>query len=215
MALFTRKLKNILWNIFQENTEIDQEFIIENHKLEIQDFLADEWTNISEVDKWGWTPIHRAIDTQNIELVKLVINKSNGADLNFTNLDRQTPLTYAITLGNSDIIELILKNGADPNLKDQLGCTPVCKAIQLGKLEVVKILKHYRADLDRSDKEYTPIMSAILENQLDILNYLIANGANVNLTDDDGYSALKIAIDMGNIDVLGFSLKMVQVKMCM
>ena len=78
MALFTRKLKNTLWNIIQENTEVDQEFINENHKLEIQDFLADEWTNISEVDKWGWTSIHRAIDTQNIELAKLVINKSNG-----------------------------------------------------------------------------------------------------------------------------------------
>ena len=78
MALFTRKLKNTLWNIIQENTEVDQEFINENHKLEIQDFLPDKWSNISKVDKRGWTTIHRAIDTQNIELAKLVINKSNG-----------------------------------------------------------------------------------------------------------------------------------------
>ena len=57
----------------------------EDHILEILAFLSKDIDfDISKVDWSGkWTPVHRAIEIGSVELVKLVIDKCNGQDLNF------------------------------------------------------------------------------------------------------------------------------------
>lgn len=43
---------------------------------------------------------------------------SQGADVNYSTMQGNTPLTFAISAGNMDILKLLLQNGADPNKKN-------------------------------------------------------------------------------------------------
>lgn len=47
-----------------------------------------------------------------------------GADPNSVDEDRDTPLHYACSSGNVDIITMLLAKGADPTAADGLGRTP-------------------------------------------------------------------------------------------
>lgn len=47
-----------------------------------------------------------------------------GADPNATDEDRDTPLHYACSSGNMEIISMLLAKGADPTAADGLGRTP-------------------------------------------------------------------------------------------
>ena len=47
-------------------------------------FLSKSDADISKIDNAGWTPMHRAIRIDNIEIVRILILKCNSADLNFT-----------------------------------------------------------------------------------------------------------------------------------
>ena len=48
----------------------------ERHYKELLTFLSQGSTDISEIDEFGWTPLHKAIELDDIEIVKqLIFNK--------------------------------------------------------------------------------------------------------------------------------------------
>ena len=53
------------------------------HKLKLFAFLSKkDGANFNKIDSSEWSPIHRAIEIENVEILKLLIYKSKGADLN-------------------------------------------------------------------------------------------------------------------------------------
>ena len=50
-----------------------------HHDQELYTFLSQDDTDISKIDNEGWTPMHRAIEINNIEIIKLLIFKSGNA----------------------------------------------------------------------------------------------------------------------------------------
>ncbi len=71
--------------------------------------------------------------------------------------------------------------------------TPLCMAIQKGEFEFVKKLVAYGADVNERSYGMTPLMVAARYNKVDIIKYLLANGANPELKDDKGFTAAKYA----------------------
>ena len=62
-----------------------------------------------------------------------------------------TPLYYAATLGQTEIVSLLLQNGADINKSDNNDeWTPLYSAADKGHLEVVKLLIENDADINKS-----------------------------------------------------------------
>lgn len=57
-----------------------------------------------------------AIQKRAIDIVESLI--AQGADVNYSTMQGNTPLTFAISVGNMDILKLLLQNGADPNKKN-------------------------------------------------------------------------------------------------
>ena len=67
----------------------------------------------------GYTPLHLAVENENIIIMQLLIE--NGANINATDTKyKQTPLMYASILGFYDIVVALIKCGADKNIKDKL-----------------------------------------------------------------------------------------------
>jgi uncharacterized protein len=54
--------------------------------------------------------------------------------------DRKTPLHLAATMGNKDIVSILLTTGAEINAKDLSGLTPLHGASMRGNSEIVNLL---------------------------------------------------------------------------
>jgi ankyrin repeat protein len=78
-------------------------------------------------------------------------------------------------------------------------------------LDVVRTLLDLGAVVDQTDVAgMTPLIRAVLGNQLEIVRVLIARGANVNQVDNLGMTPLLWAasVDFGDSDVLRSSLRL-------
>ena len=75
------------------------------HERELFSFLAKKGSEDFNIkDSKGWSPIQRAIATDHVEIMKLLIYKSKGEDLNKSCCSNHTPLTYAIFKENLEIV---------------------------------------------------------------------------------------------------------------
>ena len=62
---------------------------------------------VNSSDRLKNTPLHAAVQVQNIEVIKYLI--SSGADVNAINANSHTPLHIAAEIGNFEIIKILLK----------------------------------------------------------------------------------------------------------
>jgi uncharacterized protein len=77
----------------------------------------------ADVNKTGWTPLHYAATSGNIELTRLLLEKHAYIDAESPN--GSTPLMMAAQYGTLSAVKLLLEEGADPLLKNQLGLTAI------------------------------------------------------------------------------------------
>ena len=183
-------------------------YAIENvfHKVAIFDFFSRENRvgDFNTLDSFGWCPIERAIVLESAEITRILIQTSNGADLNVPNCgDGRTPLTLASVIGLMKITELLINSGADVNREDNHGSTPLISAISRGNLQIVKLLLRHGATLDLvSSQGWTAIIMAIYSEKIEIVKYLIDNGADLDVHTQSGWTPLTMAICKNRIDIL-------------
>jgi ankyrin repeat protein len=92
--------------------------------------------DVNAKNKYGSTPLHRAIEAAHKEIAELLI--ANGADVNAKGEADATPLHYAAT---KEVAELLIVKGADVNAKDEFGETPLDLAD--GKTETADLLRKH------------------------------------------------------------------------
>ncbi|MBS7233236.1 ankyrin repeat domain-containing protein [Flavobacterium psychroterrae] len=71
--------------------------------------------------------------------------------------------------------------------------TPLNVAVSKGDLDFVKKLIEYGADVNEISEDLSPLMIAARYNKVDIMNVLLANGANASAKNEKGFTALKFA----------------------
>lgn len=89
----------------------------------------------------------------------------------------------------------------DVNMRDCMNRTALMVACDLGLEEIVQLLVESKADLNAKDSENrTAIFDACIHDMsyLPIIKCLVGNGANIDLQDDDGYTALIVSSYTGN-----------------
>ncbi len=73
------------------------------------------------------------------------------------------------------------------------GNTPLCAAIIKGDLAAVKKFIEYGSDVNETSNGLTPLMFAARYNKVDIIKFLLENGADKSVQDGKGNNALKYA----------------------
>jgi ankyrin repeat protein len=91
-----------------------------------------------------WTDLdtYRTLGHAADELMVLNVLLRNGADLNATNHNGETPLHIAAQHNSPHLALLLMARGADPLARDKIGRTPLELAARYGYRDFLEIIKH-------------------------------------------------------------------------
>ena len=95
-------------------------------------------------------------------------------------------LFEAVRKGDIDHVKKLIAEGADVNALDGLLNTPLCNTVGTGQMELVQLLVEAGADVNAGS--WSPLYTAVDEDNVAIAEYLIAHGADMN--GDDYWTVL-------------------------
>ncbi|XP_014237481.1 uncharacterized protein LOC106659431 [Trichogramma pretiosum] len=121
-------------------------------------------------DSEGFTYLHAACLSGNIEMVQKFIHQKNNLDLIWRLADgtKESPLTLATEFKRIKILEMLLENGADPNMKD-LGKNPLHVFFKFFLDEgvdssLLDLLISYNCDVNEKDNDGRSPLFLCFEN---------------------------------------------------
>lgn len=126
----------------------------DHHSLGITKLLTTT-TELTRLDRCGFSPLHWAVRMRNIETLKSLL--AAGADPDIVSSWGYTALFSAVVRGLVEYAELLLNAGADVNSMDPYGKTPIIETF--GFPEMVKLLLDHGAKVcvQSSDGPSTPL----------------------------------------------------------
>lgn len=141
----------------------------------------------------GSTPFHRAARSGRIEIIKLLFD--HGAEINGKAFP--TPLQWAALSGNKSILKFLVDHGADIKKNPKQLLYMACfGGVRKSKMEAVQYLLESGLHMDKLD--FSPLDAAIDFQDSLLVDFLLQKGANPNLKNSDGQTALEKAISRGH-----------------
>ncbi len=174
------------------------------------------------------TQVNLGSSINNGEWDKVLAAVVGGADVNDTANTCHSPnaLHSAIQAGRNDIVDALLRLGADPNKSDALnyGRRPLDIAVQRLNVEAIDLLVKAGADVNgKGPNGCTALAHACslmpgatsINSQrrltpgglVNVVARLLDQGADPNIGDDDGNTALHRAMLTRHIDLVGLLMK--------
>jgi len=190
---------------------------ISDSSLPVVKELISSGAQINLADISGITPLMGAAMGGNLSIVQFLIEQ--GVLINQQDNDGKTALFFAVLNQNVAIIKELLRNGAQINITNNNGeniflafmkhlflcgnCYYQESRINTMK-EIAMLLKQAGADIDAIDPndDYSSLMYSVKNNQPELTKILIDAGANINLKNRHGKSALLLAIENENITII-------------
>ncbi|CAI5774727.1 [ADP-ribose] polymerase tankyrase-2 isoform X3 [Podarcis lilfordi] len=191
------------------------------NRVSVVEYLLQHGADVHAKDKGGLVPLHNACSYGHYEVAELLVK--HGAVVNVADLWKFTPLHEAAAKGKYEICKLLLQHGADPTKKNRDGNTPL-DLVKDGDTDIQDLLRGDAALLDAAKKgclarvkklcspdnvncrdtqgrHSTPLHLAAGYNNLEVAEYLLQHGADVNAQDKGGLIPLHNAASYGADDV--------------
>ena len=141
--------------------------------------------NPNTPDEFGRTPLHMAAEAGESGLAEMLL--AAKASPNATGAGLNTPLHYAVGRGATNLASLLLAHGADVNARNSDGQTPLLRAfsdVSNPDFAIVSLLLENHADPNlKSSAGGTALHQAVGYRRKDLVELLLAKGANPNLRD--------------------------------
>ncbi|EJD75737.1 tankyrase-2 [Loa loa] len=191
------------------------------NRVEVLKYLLEKGANVEARDTGWLVPLHNACAYGHLVVAELLVK--HGANLNAIDKWGYTPLHEAALKGKFDVCKLLLLSGADPKHKGRDGKSPL-DVVREGAEDVYNLLRGDEAVLEAAkegDVEKirkivipatvncrdvrgrlsTPLHLAAGYNNLEVVQFLLENGAEVNLKDKGGLIPLHNASSFGHLEI--------------
>lgn len=138
----------------------------------------------------------------NLDLVTEAIE--NGANVNTVNSYNASLLLLASIKGHLNIVKYLLSKGASVEIYNKQGMGPLYASCMFGHTETAQLLLMNNANpnVELDGVIATPLMSAVVNFQKDIVILLLKNGANIKYQNKEGKTVLDLATDPEIIKIL-------------
>jgi ankyrin repeat protein len=170
-------------------TRTSSSIVIQNNTITLRDELR-----LLACPSHGRNLLYYAIRFDEMPLLKFLIGKTRGDDLDLQDRYGDTPLTLACRLQKVDFVHALVHYGADVNMETVTGKTPLIEATKVNNKEIVEVLitagaivnqktiKHAKSALDwasimqlRELQMYLDLGS-VVQTQLQEIFFAIAAG---------------------------------------
>ena len=168
-------------------------FAASRHNFQAAELLIDAGANPNEVNNDNISPLQAACERPEFNIINLLIEA--GADINRRDNRRFTPLMRAVAAGaDVKVIKAFINGRVDLGAQDDSNQTALFIAVANSNIsgDIVDLLIDKTPDM-RDNNFMTPLMEACRSGNADAVRVLINKGANVFLTDRNGYNAMHYA----------------------
>ena len=156
--------------------------------------LVAAGADVNAVGKNGMRPLFWALIHENVRGFRCLIElgADPGAVVGTAIPARQSALTLAASLPDSDYLEILLKKGANPNLPaSQVAHAPIFSAIHYRRTNSIAVLLRHGADIEwKSVSGGGPLMHAIEQGNFEAALFLFRLGADALAKGRWGYSSV-------------------------
>jgi uncharacterized protein len=191
--------------------------------LEIARLLLRAGADPKAATREGITPLALAAINGSLAATELLLEA--GANPNAVLPEGETVLMTAARTGRPEVLKVLLQHGADIKARESwYGESALIWAAVENHVDAIKVLVENGADVNERSKllevprrrsgqsvlplgSWTPLMYAARQGALEAVETLAALGADLNLTDPDGATALVLAIINANYDVAAALVK--------
>ena len=178
-----------------------------NGDLETIKVLLENGANRNLQDGDGKTPIVKAIECNNHDVIQFIIFSGinpNIQDYQFAN----SPLHWSIYEKNIEAAKLLLNycHSIDVNLINHNQDTPLHLAVKSQEFnDIVHSLIEHHAKIDAKNcSSLTPLMIATSHNNLKAVQILVSKGANLHIKDGNGKTCFDFAHKVNNQELVNY-----------
>ena len=150
-------------------------------------------------DKDDNTSLHLAAKANHHELVKPLVEA--GASVQALNRKGESALLLSAKLTSTLVASNLLKFGASIDEHDYDGNTPFSVALKRGNGELCCELVRYGAKVDDTISFFPCLSNAVKERDVGLLSRLVSLGSSINECDENGSSALHVALTFGHVEI--------------
>ena len=166
--------------------------------LRLIELGADVWRGNYEEQN----VLHLAAENGHTEALRLLLE--HGISVNNTDCTSASPILVAAKNGHLQAIHLLLKHGGNLNSCDNKGWLPLHHAVKNQNTEVVKFLVECKGNVFAKTSDGDSVLH--LTSRLELVSYLVEQGASIHARDNVGRSPLDVAAGTGQADTVNFLL---------
>ncbi|BCS30013.1 uncharacterized protein APUU_80316A [Aspergillus puulaauensis] len=183
------------------------ELLVENPGTTL-DILKSDLERMRNDQSRDWSAVKQkalavALEKLDVDFARLLIEE--GARITQSREDERWPLCHAAWNERADIVSLLLKHNANINEQDDEELSALDNARRFGYEGIVDgLLAHKpKPKIDITDDSgMMPLVTSIYYDRTDIMEKLLANGADPNDTPDSAWTPLNPACEIGNKEII-------------
>ena len=182
----------------EEEEELKLHKFVKEGKLGYANSLLREGINPNAQDKQGDTPLHLTCCSGSAlapEIAKALMKYANP---NVVNHMQETPLHKAIYCGHLALTKVLLEFKANVDAQEKFGKTPLHLAIHGGHFKLAKLLCNNSSNLNLQDVDGKSPLHVLIgvhpffEVDWKLANWLVENGADVNLPNSEALNGVRL-----------------------
>ena len=161
------------------------ELAVINNDLEAI-LILDQNKKIDYYDQNTASLVYAIIYSSSFDIIHFLINKRIGMQ-NYKS-DEATPLYWSTQIQSNQLCKLLLENGANPNSETK-EITGLYQAASDRNYDEMRTLLSFGADVNGIPKAHILDISCYM-NYLDVADFLLSHGADINYKDEYGRTAV-------------------------